>query len=108
MTANKPEVVAWRWRKPIVNDHGETVGGVWELGGAPAFLPWWTNEPLVRLSDYEALRAECDTLVEALESAKNLIANHSGEMLPDEYAGDQIEQIDAALAAHRKQQEGEA
>lgn len=41
-------------------------------------------------------------LVEALESAKNLIANHSGEVLPDEYAGDQIEQIDAALAAHFK------
>lgn len=41
-------------------------------------------------------------LVKALDSAKNLIANHSGEVLPDEYAGDQIEQIDAALAACRK------
>lgn len=41
-------------------------------------------------------------LVEALESAKNLIANHSGEVLPDEYAGDQIEQIDGALSAYRE------
>lgn len=61
--ANKPEVVAWRWRKPIVNNHGETVGATaWELGNAPAFLPWWTNEPLVRQSDYEALQAERDKL----------------------------------------------
>lgn len=41
-------------------------------------------------------------LVEALESAKNLIANHSGETLPVKYAGDQIEQIDSALSAYRK------
>lgn len=47
-----------------------------------------------------ASQPEQSGLVEALESAKNLIANHSGEVLPDKYAGDQIEQIDAA---HRKQ-----
>lgn len=68
MTTNKPEVVAWRWRKPVVNDRGETVGGVWKLGGSPAFLSWWTSEPLVRLSDYEALQAENDRLREHLQS----------------------------------------
>lgn len=58
-------------------------------------------EPLK--AENESLRRDISALVEALDSAKNLIANHSGEMLPDEYAGDQIEQIDAALAACRKQ-----
>ena len=63
MTTNKPEVVAWRWRKPVVNDQGETVGETaWKLSDAPEFLPWWTNDPLVRLSDYEALQAECESL----------------------------------------------
>ena len=56
-------VVAWRWRKPVVNDQGETVGATaWELSDAPGFLPWWTNDPLIRLSDYEALQAECENL----------------------------------------------
>lgn len=63
MTTNKPEIVAWRWRKPVVNDQGETVGATaWELSDAPGFLPWWTNDPLVRLSDYQRLQAECDQL----------------------------------------------
>ena len=32
MTTNKPEVVAWRWLKPVVNDQGETVGATaWAL-----------------------------------------------------------------------------
>ena len=64
----RPEVVAWRWFKPIVNDHGETVGGAWKLGEAPGSLPWWPNEPLVRLSDYERLQAMHDKLAEALEA----------------------------------------
>ena len=59
----RAEVVAWRWRKPVVNDQGETVGATaWELSDAPGFLPWWTNDPLIRLSDYEALQAECENL----------------------------------------------
>lgn len=63
MTTNKPEVLAWRWRKPIVNDQGETIGAsAWEYGAAPGFLPWWTNDPLIRLSDYEALQAKCENL----------------------------------------------
>ena len=59
----RAEVVAWRWRKPVVNDQGETVGATaWELSDTPGFLPWWTNDPLIRLSDYEALQAECENL----------------------------------------------
>ena len=71
MTTNKPDIVAWRWRKPIVNEQGETVGTTaWELGDAPGFLPWWTNEPLIRLSDYETLQAEYEKLLEN-ERTKN-------------------------------------
>ena len=63
MTINKPEVVAWRWRKPVVNDQGETVGETaWELSDTREFLPWWTNDPLIRLGDYERLQAECEKL----------------------------------------------
>ena len=63
MTTNKPEVLAWRWRKPIVNGQGETVGDSdWEYAATPDFLSWWTNDPLIRLSDYEALQAECEEL----------------------------------------------
>lgn len=91
MTTNKPEVVAWRWRKPVVNDQGETVGGVWKLGGAPAFLSWWTNEPLVRLSDYESLQAECEKLIAALKSCAKAGSAAEVEMV-----------VDAALAAYNK------
>ena len=63
MTTDKPEVLAWRWRKPIVNGQGETVGDSdWEYAATPEFLPWWTNDPLIRLSDYEALQAELEEL----------------------------------------------
>lgn len=70
MTTNSPEAVAWRWRKPVVNDQGETVGVTnWVLSETPEFLPWWTNDTLIRLSDYEALqddherlKAECEQL----------------------------------------------
>ena len=67
MTSDIPEVVAWRWFKPIVNDHGETVGGAWKLGGAPGFLPWWPNDPLIRLSDYERLQAVHNRLLKHLQ-----------------------------------------
>lgn len=71
MKTNKPEVVAWRWRKPVVNDQGETVGFTdWKLNETPEFLPWWTNEPLIRLSDYEALRAEHRILESELATVK--------------------------------------
>ena len=64
------------------------------LAAAPA-----VKESLTTAGEPVAPEPDVAALVEALESAKNLIANHSGEALPDKYAGDQIEQIDAALAA---------
>ena len=63
MTQERAEVVAWRWRKPVVNGQGETIGETaWELSDAPGFLPWWTNEPLIRLSDYQRLQADHERL----------------------------------------------
>lgn len=101
MTTNKPEVVAWRWRKPIVNDQGETVGATaWELGDAPEFLPWWTNEPLIRLSDYETLQAECETLRGLLDEIGR---GCSRRVMPSEQTiASWAEAIDTALAAYRR------
>lgn len=80
MTTNKPDVVAWRWRKPVVNDQGETVGATaWELSDAPGFLPWWTNEPLIRLSDYEKL---AQYYKNGIECFANPCERHSGERTP--------------------------
>lgn len=105
---NKPEVVAWRWRKPVVNDQGETVGATaWKLGDAPEFLPWWTNEPLIRLSDYEALQAEFKNLRKDAERyrwlrADALSAYEDGLDEPQlvyarECVGDYQDCIDAAI-----------
>ena len=70
--AEVPEVVAWRWRKPVVNDQGETVGATaWELSDAPDFLTWWTNEPLIRLSDCQRLQADHERLQAALVAQAN-------------------------------------
>lgn len=90
MTTNKPEVVAWRWRKPVVNDRGETVGSTdWELNDTPGFLPWWTNEPLVRLSDYEALQAAYEEELFQLRQTRDA---HFGELVKA------LEQVDALQA----------
>ena len=63
----RAEVVAWRWRKPVVNDQGETVGETaWELSDTREFLPWWTNDPLIRLGDYQRLQADHERLQAAL------------------------------------------
>lgn len=93
MTTNKPEVVAWRWRKPVVNDQGETVEvTAWELGDAPEFLPWWTNEPLIRLSDYEALQAENALLLSAIRRLCNIY------VVDDYYMGQlREERLEAAV-----------
>ena len=70
----KPEVVAWRWRKPVVNGQGETIGdSSWELSDAPDFLTWWTNEPLIRLSDYQRLQADHERLQAALAAAHGMV-----------------------------------
>ena len=86
MTTNKPETVAWRWCQPIVNDHGETVGGVWKLGASPNFLPWWTNDPLVRLGDFEAMKAAYE---EELFCVRQTRDSHFGELMRA------LEQVDA-------------
>ena len=80
MTTNKPEVVAWRWRMPVVNDRGETVGATaWELSDAPGFLPWWTNDPLIRLSDYEALQADYERIRKYIQ----MMIDQTTPLVPD-------------------------
>src|SRR5690554_3214788 len=91
---NKPEVVAWRWRKPVVNDQGETVGATaWELNDTPGFLPWWTNDPLIRLSDYEVLQAVCE---EELFQVRQDRDTHFGALMQA------LEQVDALKAECEK------
>ena len=55
------------------------------------------GEQLVRLSDYEALQAECEQLVEALECALETMENVDGAN--DCSRG--IDAVEEALAAHR-------
>ena len=102
MTTNKPEVVAWRWRRPTVNDEGETVALTgWVLSETPEFLPWWTNEPLIRLSDHEArtermaealegalprLHAAAPELLEALQNMVRLYYSEDQQDAPGQYA----------------------
>ena len=114
MTTDKPEVVAWRWRKPIVNGQGETVGDSdWELDDTPGFLPWWTNDPLIRLSDYEALQAECEEL--RADAARYRLLRDN-DWHADKDLGPVIrlhlnaiwdEKIDAAMAAQARKEKGE-
>ena len=38
------------------------------------FLPWWTNDPLIRLGDYERLQAECEKLrKQAAETSNDIL-----------------------------------
>ena len=98
MTINKPEVVAWRWRKPVVNDQGETVGETaWELSDTREFLPWWTNDPLIRLGDYERLQAECEKLRK--QAAPDLL--EALEEIVSAADGDGWNQLDANLRKAR-------
>ena len=68
----------------------------------PVVVPLYVAPPAVQqpVPDVSAL-------VEALESAYHLIANHSGETLPTRYASDQMDMISAALAAHRNRGEAQ-
>lgn len=97
MATNKPEVVAWRWRKPVVNGQGEAVGATaWKLSDTPGFLPWWTNEPLIRLSDYERLQSECEKLRAEYEEETFCLRQdrdtHFGELMR---ALEQVEKLQA-------------
>lgn len=72
MTTNKPEVVAW-YTPPVVALNDRPQRGV----------------PLIRLSDYEALQAECEEqrndLMDALRAAREFIRNQKPQTtkLPD-------------------------
>ena len=101
MTLNKPEVVAWRWCKPVVNDQGKTVGvTAWKLGDAPDFLPWWMNDPLIRLSDYQRLQAECEKLRKAIRRLCNIYVvddYYSGDIREEQLSRSVERAIDAAV-----------
>lgn len=100
---------------PVVNDQGETVGVTnWVLSETPEFLPWWTNEPLIRLSDYEAASASDKARIAELESALSECAAslawncfgecravHDGPIMSAQMA---LEHSRAALQADRDQQ----
>ena len=99
MTTNKPEVVAWRWRKPVVNDQGEAIGATaWKLSDAPGFLPWWENDPLIRLGDYKALQAKCEKLADALQEVVDAADGDGWNVLDPSF-----EKQRAALAAMGQQ-----
>lgn len=64
MTTNKPEIVAWCYKHPNTST-------VW-IVDHPSRCPEGTKEaPLIRLSDYEDLQAECERL-------KHLLAEIEG------------------------------
>lgn len=73
----------------------EILIGMWV---EPAEFKHWDAAHSV---EYVTSAPDVSALVEALESAYHLIANHSGETLPTRYASDQMDMISAALAAHR-------
>jgi len=67
MTANKPEVKAWKVRDEIFYSKDDAVE-------ASAFHSRHCDlEPLIRLSDYEALQAECEKLRKVADQYSRLI-----------------------------------
>src|SRR5690554_7978341 len=62
MTANKPEVVAWMKPAPPTMNSVDSVITAKERRGASRMTLAGHNIALVRLSDYEALQAECEKL----------------------------------------------
>ena len=61
-----------------MDDRGETVGATaWKLGDAPDFLPWWMNDPLIRLSDYQRLQADHERLQAECEKLRTQLAKTS-------------------------------
>ena len=100
MTTNKPEIVAWgSFYRGVMQDFGYNK----EATKAAAKLDFHgctlSIEPLIRLSDYEALQAECTALVEALQNLVHLYYGEDRQNQPGQYAQAAV----AALAAHRKQ-----
>ena len=62
MTTNKPEVVAWMKPAPPTMNSVDSVITAKERRGASRMTLAGHNIALVRLSDYEALQAECEAL----------------------------------------------
>lgn len=77
MTTNKPTPLYGPNGTIAYNADGSKAGP--EIVGVvmrrdPSYTrPWIDSEPLIRLSDYEALQAKCDTLVKALEGLLSVI-----------------------------------
>lgn len=66
MTTNKPAVVAWKVRDEIFHSKEDAVA-------ASAFHSRHCDlEPLIRLSDYEALQAECEELRQEVEALQGI------------------------------------
>ena len=98
MTTNKPEILAYR-----VGLAGEPDLGHW-FGEENAHPEGYKAEPLIRLSDYEALQAECEKLRLLLSQSAPIVHAHAGasHMLdgfkPKRNKWDSlVEQIDAAM-----------
>jgi hypothetical protein len=72
MTINKPDVVAYRY----INKDNPVLRGVSLHHDASCTSTLITPEPLIRLSDYEALQAKCERLVEALTELCDEIDKH--------------------------------
>ena len=104
MTTNKPEVVGYRYKasKSRGKWHYQQH---WPTSDNMAVTERGECDALIRLSDYEALQAECEKLRAAIRRLCNIY------VVDDYYEGQQREEhldmtvnrsIDAALAAHRK------
>lgn len=77
MTTNKPEIVAWF--KPASDATLNSVDAVItdrSMKDRPEISTMGFTEPLVRLSDYEALQAECEKLRKDAERYRALRSMH--------------------------------
>src|SRR5690606_23334828 len=99
MTTNKPEVVA------EVHQHLNNLVVDWKSRASESVCV--AGDQLIRLSDYEALQAECEKLRAAMIEAKSYIEHYMyGGSSYREPAAKAVALIDAALAAYRKQEPG--
>src|SRR5690554_2950579 len=102
MTTNKPEVVGY-----LVEVTNDPDIGAFFVDHEPA-LRGCVNTPLVRLSDYEALQAECEKLRALLSQSAPIVHAHAGAshllegFRPKRNQWDDLaEAIDAALQEER-------
>lgn len=110
MTTNKPEVVArlLTWAGPRY----EPVP--WEGVCARTFAEfplenpfhghWKEGEPLIRLSDYEDLQAECEKLVQSLEECVGWLEWMYHPQTSDKVGKARIQRANRALAPFRNKE----